>query len=136
MDGVFTEASSYLNVPPFIEFTGDISAFYQGESGKTVFDGSAGRIYAVFPTDSYDGDSVLMKWYRTDIPSKVHVEMQPILRGAPYNYVWAEVERWPEASYMAEIYSSGESLDMLAAGEYEVLSGHRQTLEMEHNNLD
>ncbi len=136
MDGVVTETSSSLNTPSTIEFTRNIISFYQGESGETAFDSSAGRIYAVFPTDSYDGDSVLMKWYRTDMPSRVHVKMQPLLQGAPYNYVWAEVEEWPEALYKVEIYSSGESLEQLAAGEYEVVSGHRQTLEMEHNNLE
>ena len=121
MSGVITETSSSLNMLSEIEFTRNITDYYQGESGETVFDSSAGRIYAVFPMDSYDGNSVLMKWYPTDRPNRVHMKTLPILQGAPDNYVWAELDEWPEALYRVEIYSSQESLEQLAVGEYEVI---------------
>lgn len=121
MSGIITETSNSLHMLSEIEFTRNITDYYQGESGETVFDSSAGRIYAVFPMDSYDGNSVLMKWYPTDQPNRVHMKILPILQGAPDNYVWAELDEWPEAMYRVEIYSSRESLEQLAVGEYEVI---------------
>lgn len=121
MSDVITETPSSMNILSEIEFTQNIADYYQGESGSTVFDSSAGRIYAVFPMDSYDGDTVLMKWYQPDQPNRVHIETLPILHGAPYNYVWTELEEWSEALYRVEIYSSQESLEPLSVGEYEVI---------------
>ena len=105
-----------------ISFTKNVLDLYQGKSGETYFDGESGRIYAMFPTSDYNEESVLMKWYRLDMPSQGRVKMQPIMHAAPFNYVWAELDVWQEARYRVEIYSASESLKLLAAGEYEVTS--------------
>ena len=120
--GVISEESNSMDPQEVsaIEFTQDVVDYYNGVEERVVFNSSTGRIYAVFQTDHYDRSSVVMKWYQIDSPHEVLFKTKPILQMAPYNYVWAEYDYWPEGKYKVEIYSTGNELEKLAAGEYEI----------------
>ncbi len=96
------------------------------------FDGGAGeRIYAHFATDGYEGDRVLVKWFREGGLQSVYDELlgrsprmlvfrrYAVQRGDAISYVWASRERnWAPGRYRVEFYDPSEPLHKLAAGNF------------------
>ncbi len=84
---------------------------------RTHFGTDANRIYAVFPTDRFGKDSVMVKWYRRDRPVILLFERYSIVPGDPSGYVWLS-RRWEPGQYKVSIYSGDETMNPLASGNY------------------
>ena len=85
------------------------------------FESNENRIYAVFPTDHYGQDAVMMKWYRRDRPQILLFERYPIQRGEAYGYVWLNrTEGWEPGEYQVDLYAADETMTRLARGRYTV----------------
>jgi hypothetical protein len=51
---------------------------------RSQFDAGETRIYAVFPTDYFDQEKVMVKWYRRDHPEILLLQRYPIVAGDQY----------------------------------------------------
>ncbi|MDH3520945.1 MAG: hypothetical protein OEM49_10865 [Myxococcales bacterium] len=85
------------------------------------FEAQTNRIYAVFPTDRYAQDAVMIKWYRRDRPQILLFERYPIRPGDAYGYVWLYPKGgWEPGEYQVNVYAADESVTSLATGSYTV----------------
>jgi hypothetical protein len=88
---------------------------------RSQFDAGETRIYAVFPTDYFDQEKVMVKWYRRDHPEILLLQRYPIVAGDQYGHVWLEPNRgWEQGQYKVDIYSGDEAMGLLASGNYSV----------------
>jgi hypothetical protein len=75
------------------------------DDARSQFAAGETRIYAVFPTDYFDQEKVMVKWYRRDHPEILLLQRYPIVAGDQYK---------------VDIYSGDESMGLLASGNYSV----------------
>ena len=93
----------------------------QMDDSRSQFDAGESRIYAVFPTDYFDQEKVMVKWYRRDHPEILLLQRYPIVSGDEYGHVWLEPNRgWEQGQYKVDIYSGDESMTLVATGNYSV----------------
>lgn len=89
---------------------------------RTQFEPNQNRIYAVFPTEGYAQDAVMMKWYRSDPPQILLFERYPIQPGNAHGYVWLQPRGdWEPGQYHVDIYAADESVTRLARGRYTIV---------------
>jgi len=88
---------------------------------RSRFTPQESRIFAVFPTASYEQGAVMIKWYRSD-PSRILLfKRYPIRPGDAYGYVWLQPkEGWEPGRYHVDIYAADEAVTRLARGHYSV----------------
>lgn len=88
---------------------------------RSRFTPQESRIFAVFPTASYEQGAVMIKWYRSD-PSRILLfKRYPIQPGDAYGYVWLRPkEGWEPGRYHVDIYAADEAVTRLARGHYSV----------------
>ncbi len=119
LSGVVTPPTA---IPPramLVEFSTSVEPDNTPTAPGEVF--GSDRIYAVFPTDQYGSDSVLVKWQRLDQPELLVFDRYPIGAIDRDSYVWlSQPEGWSEGAYEVTIYAAEESLDPIAVGSYEV----------------
>ena len=88
---------------------------------RSHFDAGEERIYAVFPTDYFDQEQVMVKWYRRDHPEILLLQRYPIVVGDEYGHVWLEPNRgWEQGQYKVDVYSGDETMALVASGNYSV----------------
>lgn len=91
------------------------------DEARGQFDAGESRIYAVFPTDYFDQEKVMVKWYRRDNPEILLLQRYPIVAGDQYGHVWLEPNRgWEQGQYKVDIYAGDETMGLLASGNYSV----------------
>lgn len=106
-----------------VEFDVATNQDYQAMTPKEEFTPSDNKIYASFNTDNYDKKKVMVKWYRMDDPKVYVFDQYPITSDKSNNYVWLEKPGgWGEGNYGVEIYSTESNLDLMASGQYAVVS--------------
>jgi hypothetical protein len=89
---------------------------------RSRFGQDQGRIYAIFPTGSYQRDAVMTKWYRSDPPQILLFQRHAVHPGAAYSYVWLEPDpAWEPGQYRVDIYAADEAVTRLASGGYTVV---------------
>ena len=133
ISGVFTRPVPETATVPEAVFSNSVDA--QGTPGEHAdrFKGAPSeRIYAVFPTEDFDGDRVLVKWFREGEPSSVLEELlgpprtlvfgrYAINPGDAQSYVWVSREQgWDPGTYSVELYDPAEPLRKLAAGRFTI----------------
>jgi hypothetical protein len=80
------------------------------------------RIFAVFPTASYEQNAVMIKWYRSDPPRILLFKRYRIRPGEAYGYVWLwPKEGWEPGRYHVDVYAADEAVTRLARGHYSVV---------------
>lgn len=85
------------------------------------FGSATGRIYAVFPTEGFRDDTVLVKWYRRDDPRILLLRRYPVVRGDAKGYVWFRPDgSWDPGQYQVDVYTGDEAMTLLASGHYSV----------------
>ena len=96
--------------------TGDLDS-----TAREQFNPDEPQIYAVFPTEDFEGDTVMIKWYRRDQPKILLLQRYSIVPGEPHGYVWFRPDGgWEPGQYEVNIYSGDEAMRPLAAGHYAV----------------
>ena len=125
-----TPVSSVLFSPSLTELgaPAEMSARFEG--------GPDDRIYAVFPTEGYTSDQVLVKWFRDGEPEPLSFQLlggpprllvfgrYPVRPGDPLNHVWlSRSERWEPGTYVVEFYDPAEPLAKLASGRFTISNG-------------
>ena len=79
------------------------------------------RIFAVFPTASYEQGAVMIKWYRSDPPRILLFKRYAIRPGDAYGYVWLRPKAgWEPGRYHVDVYAADEAVTRLARGHYSV----------------
>ncbi len=69
------------------------------------------RIYAFFPTERYEQDAVMVRWFRSDRPQILAFERYPINSGEAYGYVWLHPKGgWEPGQYQVDVYSADEEV--------------------------
>jgi hypothetical protein len=85
------------------------------------FDAGDSRIYAFFPTDRYERDTVMIKWLRGDRNQILAFERYPIRPGDAHGYVWLRPRGgWEPGQYQVNVYAADEEVTLLAHGRYRV----------------
>ena len=88
---------------------------------RSRFTPQESRIFAVFPTASYEQGAVMIKWYRSDPPQILLFKRYPIRPGDAYGYVWLRPkEGWEPGRYHVDVYAADEAVTRLARGHYSV----------------
>lgn len=121
MDGLFREQ-------PFVEAAQELVSFSTAVTSENAavgesldIEAGARRVYAVFPSEGYPLDEVVVKWYRTDNPEILLLGRYPIVRGDAQSFVWLERRHgWPAGAYGVEFYTSDDRLEKFASGQYVV----------------
>ncbi len=104
-----------------VEFSTSVESDNAPTAAREIFGSDSDRIYAVFPTEQYGLDSVLVKWQRLDEPELLVFDRYPIGAMDRDSYVWlSQPEGWNQGAYEVTIYAAEESLDPIAVGFYEV----------------
>ncbi len=89
--------------------------------GRHSFGSDENRIYAVFPRAEYDGEQVMVKWFRTDKPEIALFGRYPISPNQEFSWVWLEKrEGWDHGRYQVDIFSGDEAMTPLARGRFVV----------------
>ncbi len=79
------------------------------------------QIYAVFATEDFEGDTVMIKWYRRDQPQILLFQRYSIVPRERHGYVWFRPDGdWERGQYAVDIYSGDEAMTTLASGHYTV----------------
>ncbi len=121
LSGVVTPPAEIPPQAMLVEFSTSVEPDNTATAPSEVFDSGSDRIYAVFPTDQYGADSVLVKWQRLDQPELLVFDRYPIGAVDRDSYVWlSQPEGWSAGAYEVTIYAAEESLDPIAVGSYEV----------------
>jgi len=96
--------------------TGDVDS-----TAREQFGPDEPEIYAGFATEDFEGDTVMVKWYRRDQPEILLFQRYPIVPGEQHGYVWFRPdEDWAQGQYEVDIYSGDEAMTPLASGNYTV----------------
>jgi hypothetical protein len=131
--GVFTKPVQSAPVPNVL-FSQSVDELGAPTEMAGRFEGTPNdRIYALFPTESYTSDKVLVKWYREGNPRPMILELlagpprlltfgrYPIRPGDALSHVWlSRTGRWEVGSYAVEFYDPAEPLVKLAEGRFEI----------------
>ena len=121
LSGVVTPPAEIPREAMPVEFSTSVEPDNTPTVPSEVFGSDSDRIYAVFPTDQYGSDSVLVKWQRLDQPELLVFDRYPIGAIDRDSYVWlSQPEGWSEGAYEVTIYAAEESLDPIAVGSYQV----------------
>ncbi len=121
LSGVVTPPAEIPARAMQVEFSTSVESDNTPTAPSDAFGSDSDRIYAVFPTDQYGLDTVLVKWQRLDQPELLVFDRYPIGAVDRDSYVWlGQPEGWSEGSYEVTIYAAEESLDPIAVGSYEV----------------
>ncbi len=121
LSGVVTPAAAIPPQAMLVEFSTSVEPDNTPTAPGEVFGSDSDRIYAVFPTDQYGSDSVLVKWQRLDQPELLVFDRYPIGAIDRDSYVWlSQPEGWSEGAYEVTIYAAEESLEPIAVGSYQV----------------
>ncbi len=121
LSGVVTPPEQIPSQAMQVEFSTGVGLDNTPTAPSDAFGSDSDRIYAVFPTDQYGLDSVLVKWQRLDQPELLVFDRYPIGAVDRDSYVWlGQPEGWNEGAYEVTIYSAEESLAPIAVGSYEV----------------
>lgn len=121
LSGVVAASSELPPRADAVTFARSVGADNAPASASEHFYSDAGRIYAVFPTDRYGRDSVLVKWQRLDRPELLVFDRYPIRAEDAYSYVWMnQPDRWDPGSYEVTMYAADETLEPIAVGGYDV----------------
>jgi hypothetical protein len=92
-----------------------------GTLARDRFDAGDSRIYAFFPTDHYERDTVMIKWLRGDRNQILAFERYPIRPGDAHGYVWLRPRGgWEPGQYQVDVYAADEEVTLLAHGRYRV----------------
>lgn len=79
------------------------------------------RIYAIFPTQGYQREAILAKWYRRDRIQILLFGRYSIAQGEAHSYVWLAPEGgWEPGEYQVDIFAADEAVTALASGRYRV----------------
>ncbi len=85
------------------------------------YDVDDSRIYAFFPTDHYEQDAVMVRWFRSDRHRILVFERYPINSGDAYSHVCFHPKGgWKPGQYQVDVYSADEDVTPLAQGRYTV----------------
>ncbi len=87
-------------------------------NARTHFGPGADRIYAVFPTERFGEDTVMVKWYRRDRPEILLFQRYSVVPGDPNGYVWLSRDAWEPGQYKVSVYTGDETMTALASGHY------------------
>lgn len=88
---------------------------------RQQFNSDEHRIYAVFQTESFERNTVMIKWYRRDQPKILLFQRYSIVPGEPHGFVWHRPSGgWEQGQYEVSIYSGDEAMTPLASGNYTV----------------
>lgn len=88
---------------------------------RDQFDPAEPRIYAVFATEDFEGDTVMIKWYRRDQPKILLFQRYMIAPRQRHGYVWFRPDGdWERGQYEVAVYSGDEAMTPLASGHYTV----------------
>ena len=122
-----------------VQFSNGVDAMGAPTETAGRFDGAAkDRIYALFPTEDYASDKVLVKWYRATEPVSIADELQGPPRlllfgryavhpGEKVSHVWLSQDgSWTPGDYAVEIYDPAEPLVKLAEGRFIVAAESAQ----------
>jgi len=122
LDGVLTEGSPDPVGVPDVMFTSDIDPDgFPEEVNESFGTRSQRRIYAVFPSEDFVGDQVLVKWFREGESDLLLFGRYPIEPGKPLNHVWMERDGgWQSGPYVVEFFDPAEPLERLAMGRFVV----------------
>ena len=93
----------------------------QQVASQNTFSSSTKTIFAVFPTETYSYDSVLVKWYMVDTGNILLLKTMPITRERLINHVYIQnTKGWNLGKYRVEIYSMNDDITLLTYGDYTV----------------
>jgi len=120
MDGVLAPATPASEDIPTVLFADHVDAEgFPDEVWQNFGTGGEGRIYALFPSEGYTRDQVLVKWFREGDPELLLFARYPVDPGAPLSHVWMQRQAgWAEGPYVVEFYDPSESLQKIASGRY------------------
>lgn len=122
MDGVLLDRQPPAGTTPAVLFADQVDELgFPTDVGQSFGTGEQSRIYALFPSEDYANDQVLVKWFREGDPELLLFARYPIEPGAPLSHVWMQREAgWEEGPYVVEFYDPSEPLERIAAGRYVV----------------
>lgn len=120
MDGPLTETEASEPGPTYaISFHSSVRDFGSGADSLRRIASDGGRLFAIFPTNRYPLDQVMVKWFRTDAPEIMLMKRYPINIGKDHNWVWFDPEEgWSPGSYQVDVYSGDEAMEKFAVGRY------------------
>ena len=119
--GVLSEPEPNLPEVDAVSFSTQVTDANSAEGANENFEAGGGRIYAVFPSDRLHQDKVLAKWYRSDRPELLMLEMHEINPQDGSSYVWFEPDSgWEPGEYSVEFYTTDSSVEKIATGQYTV----------------
>ena len=125
LSGWMTEPQLGAEIP--IQFTTRLRG-ENAQPDEPVFASSSTRIFGTFPLDPGEEIVVLAKWYQVGAPDFLLLEELPVREQNGRGFIRLDPPGgWPEGSYRLELYESDESVDLVAAGEYQT-EGHGQPL--------
>ena len=121
MAGVLTDPPPREMTLEEIAFSSLVNPDNSATLPQETFHSDAERIYAVFATDEYAQEEVLVKWFKTDQPSVLLFERFPVVSADEYSYVWLESpDGWDAGEYQVSIHAADAQLKPLAVGSYAV----------------
>jgi hypothetical protein len=104
-----------------VTFTDSRMGVRDAGAARDRFEPNAKPIFAVFDTDGYGLEEVMIKWYRTDVPEILLFRRHDIVIDRALNFVWlAPRDGWQPGSYQVDLYRAEEGLGRLASGRYSV----------------
>ncbi len=124
MDGVLADPTAEADLAPVpdVMFTNSVDPDgFPAEVRASFGTDTQDRIYAVFPSEKYTRDQVLVKWFREGESNLMLFGRYPVRPGEPLNHVWVERDGgWRPGPYVVEFYNPSEPLTRIAAGRFEV----------------
>lgn len=121
MSGVLTDPIPAPLDANAVEFATSASTVDGPADPRDVFHPGEEKIYAVFPTEGYLDDHVVVHWYHADASELLLFGRYAVNPGDDYSYVWLDPpQEWQSGPYRVEIFGDDESMPPLAIGSYEV----------------
>ena len=119
--GVFSEPEPSPPEVDDVSFANDVTRDNAAVQASETFESGDQRIYAVFPSNRLNENKVLAKWYRSDRPELMMLEMHEIDPQDGLSYVWFEPDSgWKPGEYSVEFYTTDSEVEQIATGEYTV----------------
>jgi hypothetical protein len=89
--------------------------------GRHSFGSDEHRIYAVFERGGYNGEQIMVKWFRTDKPEILLFGRYPVTPDQEFSWVWLEKrEGWDHGRYQVDVFSGNEAMTPIARGQFTV----------------